>query len=82
MQARSDQTVGGKGSKQLGMTTDLWTSLTTTLYIAVTGQFVHDWSLQSQILARRPLTDKHTGKHIADLVETIQHEFRTIKYNV
>ena len=57
------------------MTTDLWTSLTTTSYITVTAHFAQDWSLQSKILATRPLPDKHTGKYIADLVANIQHEF-------
>ena len=58
------------------MTTDL---LDTISYITVTAHFVHDWSLQSKIYTTKLSTDKNTGKHIADLVENIQPEFRTNK---
>ena len=60
----------------VGITTDLWTSLTQMSYITITGHYITpQWQLKSNILATRVMRDHHTAVHISQQLSLIAEEF-------
>ena len=61
--------------KYLAMATDLWTSHQRS-YITVTAHYLTtDWQLKVNVLATRPIDDRHTGQNIAKHLQHIANEF-------
>ena len=60
--------------KYVAVTTDLWTSRATESYLTVTAHFLNsEWSLQSKVLLTQEMSERHTGKNIAErLREAVQ----------
>lgn len=57
-------------------TTDLWTSAFTRSFLTLTAHYIKDWKLHTKLVATRPLTIKHTGSNIADMITRIKQEFK------
>ena len=61
--------------KDVALTTDLWTSHQRS-YITVTAHYLTtDWQLKVNVLATRPIDDRHTGQNIAKHLKAIADEF-------
>ena len=51
-------------SKQIGFTTDIWTSSAIDPYMTVTAHFVNDdWGLESRVLETKEMAERHTGTY-------------------
>ena len=60
----------------VSLTTDLWTSHATQSYITVTCHYLlDDWTLSSQVLATKHVTERHTGANIAEEVRSIIDDY-------
>ena len=62
--------------QSIAATTDLWTSNAMQGFITLTGHYVSpDWVLETNVLATRVVTERHTGSNIAKEVDNIIKEF-------
>lgn len=60
----------------LSITTDAWTSLCQEAYLAVTCHHVGpDWKLKTNLLATRPLTERHTAVNLAEEINATVAEY-------
>jgi hypothetical protein len=57
------------------LTTDAWTSTATEAYLGVTAHYLKTWELKSCALAVKPLEERHTGKNIAEWLESVWDDF-------
>lgn len=69
--------------KELSITTDCWSSVTNTPYIAVTAHFIdHQWGLRSACLNCAHFEVNHTSENISDLLKSILSEWNINIENV
>ncbi|XP_026400559.1 zinc finger BED domain-containing protein RICESLEEPER 2-like [Papaver somniferum] len=53
-------------NRRICLTSDMWTSVTTTGYISLTAHYLdQDWVLQKKLLNLCPLPPPHTGEHLS-----------------
>ena len=63
-------------SSSVSLTADLWTCHATQSYITVTCHFLlDDWTLSSQVLATKHVTERHTGANIAEEIKSIIDDY-------
>jgi len=57
------------------LTTDCWTSVTTTSYMSVTCHYIQDFVMTSHLLNCFVLTDRHTSAHLASELRRVTIEW-------
>lgn len=57
------------------LTTDAWTSTAMEAYLGVTAHYMKGWELKNCALAVKPLEDRHTGKNVAEWLESVWNDF-------
>ena len=63
-------------ASSVSLTHCLWTSHVTQSYITVTCHFLlDDWTLSSQVLATKQVTERHTGVNIAEEIKSIIDDY-------
>ncbi|KAL2085023.1 hypothetical protein ACEWY4_020541 [Coilia grayii] len=58
------------------LTTDCWTSRTTTSYMSVTCQYIEDFTLRSSLLDCFILTERHTAEQLAFKLNQVAQEWK------
>ncbi|XP_028296828.1 zinc finger BED domain-containing protein 4-like [Gouania willdenowi] len=64
-----------KNAPAVCLTTDCWTSVTTTSYMSVTCHYVQDFAMTSHLLDCFVLTDRHTSAHLASELKRVADEW-------
>lgn len=64
-----------KSAPAVCLTTDCWTSVTTTSYMSVTCHYVQDFVMTSHLLDCFVLTDRHTSAHLASELKRVSTEW-------
>ena len=60
----------------IGLTHDIWTSLTTDSYGTFTAQYINkEWEMQIKVLQTRKLPGSHTGEAIAESFDQCKSEW-------
>ncbi|XP_051961053.1 zinc finger BED domain-containing protein 4-like [Xyrauchen texanus] len=67
-----------KRASAVCLTTDCWTSVTTTSYMAVTCHFIEDFQMTSFLLDCFVLTDRHTAAHLASELTRVTNEWGVV----
>ena len=56
----------------VALTTDCWTSLTTTSYVTVTCHYIdQEWQMQAHVLATQNMEESHTAENLQMELETV-----------
>ncbi|XP_023217521.1 zinc finger BED domain-containing protein 4-like isoform X2 [Centruroides sculpturatus] len=61
--------------KNVGVTTDIWTSVSNQTYLTVTAHFIHDDEMHARVLCTRKLINTLTAENIGSVLSTILKEW-------
>ena len=70
-------------SKDVAITTDLWTSRAIKSYITITAHFLDEqWNLQNKVLLTPEMPERHTAKHIAERLQESVKDWNIDERNI
>ena len=70
-------------SRDVAITTDLWTSRATESYINISAHFSdEEWNLQDKFLLTHEMPERHTAKHIAERLQESVKNFNIDERNI
>ncbi|XP_016891160.2 LOW QUALITY PROTEIN: zinc finger BED domain-containing protein 1-like [Cynoglossus semilaevis] len=72
---RAEVFVKIKNASAVCLTTDCWTSVTSTSYMSVTCHYVQDFVMTSHLLDCFVLTDRHTSAHLLSELKRVANEW-------